>query len=81
MVRDTVTDSPNSHEAWDDDERDDLDDLIAEIAQEHPEFPAMVEAALRERQAARVRGEDPTNTPQGEEDTQEQPAATSNTQA
>jgi len=52
----------------DDDERDDLDDLIAEIAKEHPEFPAMVEAGVRERLAAIARGEDPNDIPWDDEE-------------
>jgi hypothetical protein len=49
------------------DERDDLDKLIAEIAQQHPEFPAMVEEALQERMAARACGEDPNDIPWDDE--------------
>jgi hypothetical protein len=47
----------------DSEEQNDLDDLIAEIAQQHPEFPAMVEAALQERRTLRERGIDPNDMP------------------
>ncbi|GEM_PF-4252447 len=60
-----------------DDERDELDDLIAEIAQRNPAFPAMVEAALQKRRAARARGEDSEAAAWEKtdaEDRQEQPA-------
>jgi len=67
MTHDPITDSSNNHDTWDDDERDDLDDLIAEIAKEHPEFPAMVEAAVQRRREARARGEDPNDLPPTEE--------------
>ncbi len=64
----------------DDDERDELDELIAEIAQEPPEFPAMVEAALQERLAARARGEDPNDIPwDGEQEEQGTPKPSSAT--
>lgn len=76
MVRNTINDSLDSHDIWDDDERDELDELIAEIAQEHPEFPAMVEAALQERLAARARGEDPNDIPQTSEDGERETAGT-----
>ena len=42
-----------------DDERDDLEDFIAECAKSDPELPALVEAALQRRLAMRARGEDP----------------------
>ena len=70
MVRNTVNDSLNTHDIWDDDERDELDELITEIAKEHPEFPAMVEAALQERLVARARGEDPNDSSQTPEDSE-----------
>lgn len=62
----------------DDDDRDDLDDLIAEIAKRHPEFPAMVEAAVEERRALRAHGIDPNDLPsdaEGEEDEQQTTAS------
>jgi len=40
-------------------EVDDLTDFIAECAQDDPDFPALVEAALQRRLAMRARGEDP----------------------
>ena len=43
----------------DDDERDDLEEFIAECAQSDPEFPALVEAALQRRLEAIALGEDP----------------------
>ena len=64
MANDSTTNASNNHDkAWDDDERDDLDDLIGEIASKHPEFPAMVEAALQRRREARASGEDPNDLP------------------
>jgi hypothetical protein len=45
----------------DDDERDDLDDFIAEIAKSDPDFPARVEAGVQERLTAIARGEDPND--------------------
>ncbi|WIG58771.1 MAG: hypothetical protein OJF49_001517 [Ktedonobacterales bacterium] len=77
MARDTITNSSDNHDVWEDDERNDLDDLIAEITAKNPEFPAMVEAALQRRQAARARGEDPNQFAQPDEEEQEQPAAPS----
>jgi hypothetical protein len=68
----TERDRHELRETPDDDERDELDELIAEIAQEHPEFPAMVEAALRERMAARARGEDRNDIPWYDEALEEQ---------
>ena len=70
MVRNTVNDSLNTHDIWDDDERDELGELITEIAKEHPEFPAMVEAALQERLVARARGEDPNGISQISQDSE-----------
>ena len=80
MANNPITNSSHSHDTWDEDERDDLDDFIAEIAKDHPEFPAMVEAALQRRREARARGEDPNAEPEEDEaneadKTQEQPAA------
>lgn len=52
------------------DEEDFLAELIAERTKKNPSFPAMVEAALQRRKAARARGENP-NAPtleQTEED-------------
>jgi hypothetical protein len=43
------------------DEEDFLAELIAERTKKNPNFPAMVEAALQRRRAARARGEDPNN--------------------
>lgn len=76
MVRDTVHNSPNTHDMQDDDERDELDELITEIAKEHPEFPAMVEAALQERLAARARGEDPNDISQISQDSERETIGT-----
>lgn len=76
MVRNTVNDSLNTHDIWDDDERDELDELITEIAREHPEFPAMVEAALQERLAARARGEDPNDISQISQDSERETIGT-----
>lgn len=56
----------------DDDERDDLEEFIAECTQENPDFPAMVEAALQRRRAARANGEDP-NKPDEADDESETP--------
>lgn len=69
---DATTNSLNNHEACDDDGRDDLDDLIAEIASKNPEFPAMVEAAMQRRRAARARGEDPNDLPPSDDATEEE---------
>jgi hypothetical protein len=41
------------------DEDDFLAELIAERTKKNANFPAMVEAALQRRRAARARGEDP----------------------
>ena len=71
MAHDRITDFSNDHDTRDDDERDDLDDFIAEIAKDHPEFPAMVEAALQRRREARARGEDPNDLPPAEEAAEE----------
>lgn len=46
-----------------DEERDDLDDLIAEITKQNPDFPALLEQAKRERLAMIARGEDPNDVP------------------
>ncbi len=56
-------------------EKDDLEEFIAECAKEDPNFPAMVEAALQRRQAARARGEDPNDIPRAEEEAEEQSPA------
>jgi len=56
-------------------EKDDLEEFIAECAKEDPNFPAMVEAALQRRQAARARGEDPNDIPLTDEDAEEQSPA------
>ncbi|HUY78499.1 MAG TPA: hypothetical protein VMV29_17135 [Ktedonobacterales bacterium] len=52
-------------------EVDDLTDFIAECAQDDPDFPALVEAALQRRLAMRARGEDPN-----EEESSTDPEAT-----
>lgn len=46
-----------------DDERDDLDEVIAEITQQNPHFPTLLEQAKQERLAAIARGEDPNDMP------------------
>jgi hypothetical protein len=56
-------------------EKDDLEEFIAECAKEDPNFPAMVEAALQRRQAARARGEDPNDISLTDEDAEEQSPA------
>jgi hypothetical protein len=43
------------------DDKDYLAEPIAERTKKNLKFPAMVEAELRRRQAARARGEDPNN--------------------
>ena len=62
-----------------DDEQDDLEGLIAEIAQNDPGFPALVEAAFQRRLAMRARGEDPNDENDDEEPAQE--GATDESQA
>lgn len=43
---------------------DDLEDLIAEITRQNPNFPRLLEEARRERMAMIARGEDPNDSPQ-----------------
>ncbi len=59
----------------DDDEHDDLDELIAEITKQTPDFPALLEKARQERIAARARGEDPNDIPWDDDEEVEQGAA------
>jgi hypothetical protein len=51
-----------------DDDRDDLEDFIAEIAKTDPDFPARVEAGVQQRIAARARGEDLNDIPWDDEE-------------
>jgi hypothetical protein len=46
----------NYHQDDDEDKRDDLDELIAEITKQNPDFPALLEKARKERIAVRARG-------------------------
>ena len=57
-----------------DDDEDFLEELIAESTKRDPDFPKLMEAAAQRRQEARARGEDPNDTPQAAEETEEQPA-------
>jgi hypothetical protein len=59
-----------------DSDHDDLDDLIAEITKENPNFPAMLEAALQERLAMIARGEDPNDIPWDDEEAEGHEAST-----
>lgn len=55
----------------DDNDRDDLEEFIAECTRENPGFPAMVDAALQRRRAAQARDEDPNKTADDESETTE----------
>lgn len=61
-------------------EKDDLEEFIVECSKEDPNFPAMVEAALRRRQMMRARGEDPNDISVAEEEPEEQ-SSTPNTRS
>lgn len=55
-------------------EKDDLEAFIEECAKEDPNFPALVDAALQRRQAARARGEDPNDSSLEEGEAEDHPA-------
>ena len=59
----------------DDSDHDDLDDLIAEITKENPNFPALLAEALQERLAIIARGEDPNDIPWDDEEGEAQEAS------
>lgn len=55
----------------DDNDRDDLEEFIAECTRENPGFSAMVDAALQRRRAAQAHDEDPNKTADDESETTE----------
>ncbi len=59
----------------DDSDHDDLDDLIAEITKENPNFPSLLAEALQERLAIIARGEDPNDIPWDDEEGEAQEAS------